>query len=107
MSAAFTPGPWYVDGEAPADSPPAIIIATQDLVIAEVFADERSDEPETVATADLIAAAPELYASLIELLEPLERASAELVAHGKVADENAEAAFDRARAALAKARGGR
>jgi hypothetical protein len=45
----------------------------------------------------------ELCSSLVELLEPLERANAEMVAHGKTADENAEAAFDRARAALTRA----
>lgn len=41
-----------------------------------------------------VAAAPELLASLIELLEPLERASAALVANGKVANEAAESAFE-------------
>lgn len=60
---------------------------------------------EALVYARLIAAAPELLSSLVELLEPLERASALLVAAGKAADENAEAAFDRARAAISKATG--
>lgn len=55
--------------------------------------------------ANLIAAAPDLLASVIELLEPLERASAEMVAQGKALNEAGEAAFDRARAAIAKAKG--
>lgn len=57
------------------------------------------------ADARLIAAAPDLLASVIELLEPLERASAAMVAEGRALDQNGEAAFDRARAAIAKATG--
>jgi hypothetical protein len=101
---AFTPGPWHADfGEVfrirEADG--SSVAYTQ-----FVHLKGRRDSEEVTANACLIAAAPELYASLIELLEPLERASAELVAHGKALDQNGEAAFDRARAALAKARGG-
>ena len=65
-----------------------------------VFAKSASEVEAEQRVRD---AAPELLASLIELLEPLERASAELLSYGKVVDERAEAAFDRARAAIAKA----
>lgn len=69
--------------------------------------DSRPITPnERDANARLIAAAPELLVSVQELLEPLERASAAMVAKGWVADENVESAFDRARAAIAKATGG-
>lgn len=105
----FTKGPWSVvdnswevstvygpDGETVAECPinSTVLEDTQHIW-----------EPIKEANTRLIAAAPELLASVIELLEPLERASAELVSRGKVADENAEAAFDRARAAIAKATG--
>jgi hypothetical protein len=90
----FTPGPWEIDDRSVMG---CRSVFRGDDLIATV------EDALSPANGRLIAAAPELYASLIELLEPLERASAELVAHGKAADENAEAAFDRARAALAKA----
>lgn len=94
--AGFTRGPWFVVGSwVSADEYGETIVAGPNGDTAD----------QAAANAHLISAAPELYASLIELLEPLERASAELVAHGKTADQNAEAAFDRAHFALAKARG--
>jgi hypothetical protein len=108
----FTPGPWTV--EDPMDFELAIVEANKPTYewrfIATCSLPDGDDDQaftgrEIHANARLISAAPDLYASLLELLEPLERASAELVAHGKAADENAGAAFDRARSALAKARG--
>lgn len=53
---------------------------------------------QTKDSADVVG---RLVASLSELLGPLENASAEMVRLGKVADQNAEAAFDRAREAIA------
>jgi hypothetical protein len=103
MSDKHTPGPWVVtdtirrEGVCKVSGPNGrglVAIVGNGFNIGSYAADSR-----------LIAAAPDLLASLIELLEPLERASAEMVSHGLVADENAEAAFDRARAAIAKTEG--
>ena len=93
-----TPGPWRVIGCEP--TPTNTRFGLWDV-------DGKSNVASSCTHPDacLIAAAPELLASIIELLGPLERASAEMVATGKAADEHAEAAFDRARAAIAKARG--
>jgi hypothetical protein len=55
------------------------------------------------AYAKLAAAAPDLLASVQELLAPLERASAEMARKGQFLNEAGESAFDRARAAIAKA----
>jgi hypothetical protein len=77
MSAAqFDKGPWAVDLAAFPYSPPARVIAKCDgTVIAEAFGDEAkggADEPEVLANAHLISAAPELYMALAEATELLE-----------------------------------
>ena len=56
----FTPGPWKVDAKASTYTPPSVAIMANGLIIAEVLAEEdgRSDDPEIIATAHLIAAAP-------------------------------------------------
>jgi hypothetical protein len=65
-----TPGPWVVDTwQYPTD--PKTIIQTATDAIAEVYdlwcPAERTDEK--AANAQLIAAAPELLAALVEMLE--------------------------------------
>ncbi len=98
MTAEHTPGPWRVIG----------CEATRTNVRFGLWdVDGKSNVASSCTYADacLIAAAPELLVSVVELLGPLERASAAMVATGKAADESAEAVFDRARAAIAKARG--
>lgn len=64
----------------------------------------RSTPPASSNEAALV---DELAASLEELLVPLERASAEMLAKGGVLNEAGEAAFDRARSRLARHREGR
>lgn len=102
-----TPGPWEAcdPGDYGDFNGESRVILGDDRRIAVVHWSPRLNTAQSDANACLIAAAPELLAALVELLEPLERASALLVAAGKAADENAEAAFDRARAAISKATG--
>lgn len=100
----FTPGPWDWAAAQTFSANGGFHLYLTDNTGRKIAA-LWGKEDEKIANAKLISAAPELLASLVELLEPLECASAELVSHGKVADENAEAAFDRARAAIAKAQG--
>jgi len=85
----------------PTESGYAILVGGQ-LRLANVLNNEGR-EPETPVIARLMSAAPELLASLVELLEPLEAASAAMVAGGMALDLNGEAAFDRARKAIDKA----
>lgn len=104
--ARFTRGPWR------ADNPD--VFGDANILLGDQSEDRRAiacavsnlrDEREVVANACLIAAAPDLYGVVIELLGTLEWESAAMVANGLVADQNVEAAFDRAHAALRKARG--
>ncbi len=60
----------------------------------------QGEEPAEAEVERLREQNRRLCASLEEILVPLERAAAAMVAEGKVPDQNAEAAFDRARAAL-------
>lgn len=103
VNAGPTPGPW-VAGEADEFGDHNITRAGEVLAIAAVVSNMRAPG-EVEANARLIAAAPELLASVIELLEPLERASAALAEQGKFLNDAGESAFDRARAAIAKATG--
>ena len=96
---AHTPGPWTVS-----DYSATAVIREKDQPGIAVMPFKR-DQAEREANARLIAAAPDLLASVIELLEPLERASAAMVAQGKALDQHGEAAFDRARAAISLATG--
>lgn len=82
----FTPGPWYVD-----EYVDAVFICTDNFNIAEMM-------PKETASAYLIAAAPDLYAALEELL-----CSAELLEGTDPYDWSKD--ITKARAALAKARG--
>ena len=113
MGTQFTPGPWKfephafyghnIDGEV---MPFGYV--SEDKLAAPIFGLEdvlgRPVE-ELEASARLIAAAPDLLASVLELIGPLEKASSALQSQGFVLDEFAQAAFDRARAAIRKARG--
>jgi len=105
MSGKFTPGPWHRDyaGNGNVWAANCKVADTSNPIQEWRYRDVPDEERG--ANANLIAAAPDLLASLIELLEPLERASAALVAEGKALNQNGEAAFDRARAAIAKATG--
>lgn len=87
MSAAFTPGPWYIDGIG-------LVCAStpeRQLVVANVRTNGR-------ANARLIAAAPKLYEALSGLVAVLP-GSWDCLADDEVA------AWKAAEAALAKARG--
>lgn len=72
LMAGATEGPWVIDGESPADSPPSIVISTQDVVIAEVYADADVDD-ETRATAALIVAMHEALPDLLALQAEADR----------------------------------
>lgn len=104
--AKFTKGPWRADKpDMFGDVNILLGDQSEDMRAIACAVSNLRDEGEVVANALLIAAAPDLYGVVIELLGPLERASAAMVAEGLVADQNVEAAFDRAHAALRKARG--
>ncbi|WP_186084851.1 hypothetical protein [Burkholderia gladioli] len=88
----WTPGPWSYDrGVIPPDGPGrySTVSADGDVVIAEI----NDLIPGGIANAKLIAAAPELVEALSELLE-----------YGlKMSGRHHAPAFEKARAALAKA----
>jgi len=93
MSTQHTPGPWHAQHMGNVNG----------VRMSWMVKDKLSVGTRNPADEALVSAAPDLLASVIELLEPLERASAAMVAEGKALDQNGEAAFDRARAAIAKA----
>lgn len=92
---AFTPGPWFVDGNHVHQDDEAggrwLCIAKCDQLIRYAPRTETAEYAQTVANAHLIAAAPELY----EALEHILRGTLSLPRFAE----------DMARAALAKARG--
>ena len=87
MSNGHTPGPWIVDA-------PGMVATKATGADGWEICDIRDDVPECDANADLIAAAPEL----LEALEALTANYADVEPGGS---KN----VDKARAALAKARG--
>ena len=89
----FTPGPWKADASG------QHIRAADNQAIARVYDVEPYSLPETEANAHLIAAAPDLYAALKDVLA-VASANAEDLDDGMV-DPSCESA----RAALAKADG--
>lgn len=68
----FTPGPWRVDPDFPADI--QVRDGSRDLACTSrsIIRNNPPDQAETWANAHLIAAAPEMYAALSELLEHLD-----------------------------------
>jgi|SRR6476620_12372489 len=100
MSGRFTQGPWIVDRENP-----CIIRDQDDTRIADCDNFQYTDDgeiqlPDCPHNARLIAAAPDLYEALIDFIEnPLFQVA--VGGNPVVVDRM----LDRARAALAKARG--
>lgn len=87
-----TPGPWFVE-----DFDVHALVDGSSRLVAEVSAPGKATTPQTLpANARLIAAAPELYDALSELVAMLS---------GSTRTMNAPDAIDAALAALAKARG--
>ena len=66
-----TPGPWHIDPAAEYDAAEYDINA-KDSDIASVWQDNKSDDQEAEANANLIAAAPELLEALKFAAERLE-----------------------------------
>lgn len=107
QTAQHTPGPWNVDmWEYPQDDRRELVIQTATNRLAVLDWDQGQDNPYTIAdnearaNARLIAAAPELLAAL-EYLTDLAAGPP-----GGVTIDQKRAAMDRARAAIAKAKGG-
>ena len=92
----FTPGPWIIDPDE--TLPLAVIVDDENGTgIAEISVKPRREaSAEVVANANLIAAAPELYAALDAIV-------------GRIWEHDERTEFykaeDRGRATLAKARG--
>ena len=85
----FTPGPWWIDGQG--IGPKSFADDQSYGMTTPVAYIEEYDWPENhVANAHLIAAAPELYETLEEVI--------------RISDRKHDA-WDKAKAALAKARG--
>ena len=98
----FTPGPWLVEAPSPNAVEPGTVVEviTDDgAIVADVYAD--TPRHARMATAHLIAAAPDLYAALAKLVEGV--ATWELCCGAE--NEAKRCPHDAARAALAKARG--
>lgn len=104
MSGKHTPGPWLLQAEHDGEWS---VWARQPHTgtLATFYCEDINGLFPAENNARLCAAAPDLLASLVELLEPLEAAAKALGSQGKFLDMHGEAAFDRARAAIAKARG--
>ena len=91
----FTPGPWFIVGSIPeegsdcfwikAQPHPAMRGFTKDIATADGY----QDDPERAANAHLIAAAPDMYEALADIVHDFE----------------GHPGFGPARAALAKAEG--
>lgn len=57
----FTPGPWKVDFETEE-------LQTNNLVLGLIYGCSHDDSPDCIANANLIAAAPDMYEALKEVL---------------------------------------
>jgi hypothetical protein len=107
-SPKWTPGPWAIDHMDPCGSRDICLGADGDgelLATAYIVNADRGkdDEEETGRfNANLIAAAPDLYAALVVAVEAIEWTFKELGSGTRVEDRNF---MKQARAALAKARG--
>ncbi len=102
MRAGFTPGPWLTQNER--DGEWSVWTRQPHIgTLASVHREDINGKFPSSANARLIAAAPEMYEALKELLKPLEEAARDAQSEGMVIADSAEAAFGRARAALAKA----
>lgn len=100
---SHTPGPWKFGLGCP--SAGFILYGSDGFVIARREVEETTDRnEEMVANARLIAAAPELYGALEELRDKVWR----IIDLHRDSEARAEAnmALERARSALAQARGG-
>jgi hypothetical protein len=108
--ATHTPGPWYVRDEHPEKSTFNVGTITGEAYVGEVavvFRTKLLAEPEHLANARLIAAAPDLLAALKELGDWIAgglQASAEAWPDAKCLQHTEELAA-RARAAVDKAEG--
>jgi hypothetical protein len=90
-----TPGPWEVTGPNIRQGETRALLFIQE----KPFADAEPDPDEQAANAQLIAAAPEMYAVLVDLIEQIE-------AYDRLRGANSCAISpDAALAAIAKAEG--
>lgn len=104
----WTPGPWTLETAYRDEDLLSVVYVSEDnqeFPIAEEVGGRRhgadfEDESECVANAHLIAAAPELY----EALEECKRVLSDLQST-QLEGTRTRAAWEKARAALAKARG--
>jgi len=88
-----TPGPWEVTGPNIRQGETRALLFVQE----KPFADAEPDPDEQAANAQLIAAAPEMYAALVDLIEQIEAYDR---LHGP---DSCPISPDAARAAIAKA----
>lgn len=105
MQTKHTPGPWAVCEDASGDTFVAAMMDSAQTICEFGCADNDSDQAQIEADARLVAAAP-------DLLEALEWATAEIDGRTRYAPdchytalEQRENAIDKARAAIARARG--
>jgi hypothetical protein len=95
VSAKHTPGPWKIDRQ---DDEVVMVDASSGPAICDVYGDHNGERD---ANARLIAAAPDLYSALVELLDASNIAELPL----REESERLDRAEDAARAAIKKARG--
>ncbi len=96
MSEKFTPGPWQLEELASG----AFIVDTPAFPVCSRAQSLPEKRDEAYANAHLIAAAPELYTVLADIIDTVATTG-----DGVQIAQADNAEFDRARAALAKARG--
>lgn len=97
MSGNWTPGPWRVEVKPEV----AFVVGPDNARIAMLAFGNFGISEKTKATMDLIAAAPDLYAALEALIAIDEDEAAD----GATLQARVDAAWDAAKASLAKARG--
>ncbi len=101
LSPKFTPGPWELETVPTAIGIAHHVRTVRLCIYADGLHQQRNPDPEPLANAQLAAAAPELYAALKNMLDTHG-------AHGPCTGNGCKTcrwAYDKARAALAKARG--